>query len=290
MNYFRKYITVAAFLFTLALSQINHPYPPLDLVSIPTSGTLPKGSYTIETLLTKNGGFVPKLMVGLTENFSIGMSFGIQNFIGEEKPEKNKVTPEVQLKYRVFEESETSPAFLVGLDTQGFGPYIKKAFRTIPVLDENGAQIIENNIPQTLDEEKELNRYEQKAWGVYAVLSKNWNALGNLGFHIGVNKNTFETKDNDSDLNLFFGLDKELNRSFALLVEYNSALNDGEEYSALAPELDGITIGKGKGFLNAGLRWNVASNLLIEVNFKDINLDRDDYANREIKIMYSEQF
>ena len=73
-------------------------------------------------------------------------------------------------------------------------------------------------------------------------------------------------------------------------MEYNAALNDGNEYSATAPELEGLTIGKGKGFLSAGLRWNVATNLLIEVNFKDINLDRDDYANREVKIMYSEQF
>ena len=77
---------------TILVSQINHPYPPLDLVSIPTSGTLPKGTFTIETLLTKQGGMVPKLLVGLNDNFSIGMSFGIQNFIGEDKPEINKET------------------------------------------------------------------------------------------------------------------------------------------------------------------------------------------------------
>ena len=58
------YLSILVFS-TLLISQVNHPYPPLDLVSIPTSGTLPKGSFTIETLLTKNGGLVPKLMVGL---------------------------------------------------------------------------------------------------------------------------------------------------------------------------------------------------------------------------------
>ena len=66
-------------------------------------------------------------MVGLTENFSFGMSYGIQNFIGEEKPQTNKETPELQIKYRVFEETESTPAFLMGLDTQGFGPYISTA-------------------------------------------------------------------------------------------------------------------------------------------------------------------
>ena len=262
----------------LSISQVNHPYPPLDLVSIPTSGTLPKGTFTIETLLTKNGGMVPKLLVGLNDNFSIGMSFGIQNFIGESKPETNKETPEVQVKYRIFEETQSTPAFLVGLDTQGYGPYIQKA----NTVDSNG------NI---LSLKESIERYEQKAWGLYVVLSKNWDLLGNLGFHIGLNKNTFEVNDNDSDLNLFFGLDKELNRSFSLLLEYNAAINDGNEYTYVDDStINNITVGKGLGFLNAGLRWNIAQNLLIEVNLKDINLDQDDFANREIKIMYSEKF
>ena len=279
------YLSILVFS-TLLISQVNHPYPPLDLISIPTSGTLPKGSFTIETLLTKNGGLVPKLMVGLTENFSFGMSYGIQNFIGEEKPKTNKETPELQIKYRVFEETESTPAFLMGLDTQGFGPYISTAEYTRYIMGEGG-------VLEPVTETKEINRYEQKAWGVYAVLSKNWNLLGNLGFHLGVNKNTFETKDNDSSINLFFGLDKELNRSFSLLMEYNAALNDGEEYTSIDEDsfdFNDITVGKGKGFLNAGLRWNVAQNLLIEVNFKDINLDKDDFVNREVKIMYSEKF
>ena len=122
-------------------------------------------------------------------------------------------------------------------------------------------------------------------------MSKNWNLLGNLGFHIGLNKNTFEINDNDSDLNLFFGIDKELNRSFSLLLEYNAAINDGNEYTYVDDQtINNITVGKGLGFLNAGLRWNIAENLLIEINLKDINLNRDDFANREIKIMYSQRF
>ena len=62
--------------------------------------------------------------------------------------------------------------------------------------------------------------------GLYLVASRNWNALGNLGFHIGINKNDIEGKDND--VNLFFGFDKEINRSFSILAEYNFARNDDE--------------------------------------------------------------
>jgi hypothetical protein len=200
MNRFLNRSIIIVFLSTLLFSQSNHPYPPLDLVSIPTSGTLPRGSYTLETLLTKNGGFVPRLMIGLSDNFSLGMSFGVRNFIGEDKPEKNKATPEVQLKYRIFEETQSRPALLIGLDTQGFGPFIETAEYSKYVVigtDEDGNQVSEE---ETIS--REINRYEQKAWGVYAVLSKNWEALGNLGFHIGVNKNTFETKFNDESLSL----------------------------------------------------------------------------------------
>ncbi len=281
MTFCFKKKLMAFLFFAILLPQDNHPYPPLDLVSIPTSGTLPRGSYTIEGLLTKNGGLVPKIMIGLNDNFSLGVSFGIQNFIGESKLEKNKDIPEFHLKYRVFEESASKPAFLVGIDTQGFGPYIENADYKTGVIDNEGNSVLET---------REINRYEQKAWGIYAVASKNWEAMGNLGFHIGLNRNTFERKDNDKSINYFFGLDKELNRSFSLLVEYNAALNDGVEHSASDPSLNGLTIGKGKGFLNAGLRWTIAQNLLIEVNFKDINLDDDDYVNREVKIMYSERF
>ena len=65
--------------------------------------------------------------LGLNDNFSLGVSLGIQNFIGENKLEKNKDIPEFHLKYRIFEESESKPAFLLGIDTQGFGPYIQNA-------------------------------------------------------------------------------------------------------------------------------------------------------------------
>ena len=44
---------------SLILAQSEQPYPPLELVSIPTAGTLPKGSYTYETILIKNGGVTP---------------------------------------------------------------------------------------------------------------------------------------------------------------------------------------------------------------------------------------
>ena len=128
-------------------AQIDQPYPPLNLVSIPTAGTLPRGSFTFESLVIKNGGIVSRLSVGFTDNFSFGVSYGVQNLIGDNKPSMNKTTPEVQIKYRVFDESEKMPAIVYGLDTQGRGSY--HSLNTILI---NGKDSIHT-----------LNRYDQKS-------------------------------------------------------------------------------------------------------------------------------
>jgi len=270
----RTFLTLLTFLCNIGWSQIEQPYPPLNLVSIPTAGTLPRGSFTLESLLITDGGMVPRLSVGFTDNFSFGVSFGVQNLIGGNKPSINKTTPEVQIKYRIFDESEKMPALVYGLDTQGRGLY--------HAVDSISTHGISNSTVK-------LNRYDQKAWGMYMVMSKNWNFLGNLGLHAGISKSLSENDDGDKDINVFFGIDKELNRSFSLLVEYDAALNDnfgGGDYA-----LNDITFGKGKGYLNAGIRWAMSPNLMLEINFNDINQNTNsEYTNREIKVMYSESF
>tara|TARA_B100000959_G_C14879725_1_gene581989 strand:- start:44 stop:919 length:876 start_codon:yes stop_codon:yes gene_type:complete len=274
------------FVLTILFSQIEQPYPPLDLVSIPTSGTLPKGSFTLEALLINGGGVLPKLSIGITDHFFIGLSYGIQDFISEKKPTINKPTPEIQIRYRLYEETQSFPAIVIGLDTQGKGRFLSELYE--------GGTYYHN-----------FDRYEQKAVGAYIVCSKNWNFGGNLGLHIGFNKNTWEsdpysynnesnTVFRDKDLNFFFGIDKEINRSFSFLLEYDAAMNDNFKIS------DGFNLfGKGKGYLNLGLRWTVAENLMLEIDFKDISKnyvsqnDMDgekEYSSRELKIIYFEKF
>ena len=266
----RTFLTLLTFLCNIGWSQIEQPYPPLNLVSIPTAGTLPRGSFTLESLLITDGGMVPRLSVGFTDNFSFGVSFGVQNLIGGNKPSINKTTPEVQIKYRVFDESEKMPALVYGLDTQGRGLY--------HAVDSISTHSIS-------DSTVTLNRYDQKAWGMYMVMSKNWNFLGNLGLHAGISKSLSENDDGDNDINGFVGIDKELNRSFSFLVEYDPALNDDDH------TLKYITFGRGKGYLNAGIRWAMSPNLMLEINFNDINQNTEaEYTNREVKVMYSESF
>tara|TARA_Y100001970_G_scaffold268018_1_gene358771 strand:- start:160 stop:921 length:762 start_codon:yes stop_codon:yes gene_type:complete len=252
-----KKIIILIVTFTFIFSQSEQPYPPLKLISMPTAGTLPKGTFTFETLLMNKGGLLPSFSIGITDHFTIGFSFGIQEFIGTGSFKKNKSYPEAQIKYRIFEETETRPSIVFGLDTQGKGKYINK-----------------------------IERYEQKAIGAYFILSRNYEILGNLGFHIGINKNLFEDFDGDDDINLFFGFDRELNRSFSLMAEYDFAINDNDfddsEY----------IIRKGRGYLNTGVRWSATNNLMLEINVNDISKNNElyDSMNREVKIIYFESF
>ena len=132
--------------------------------------------------------------------------------------------------------------------------------------------------------------------GLYLVASRNWSALGNFGFHVCINNNLIE--DDDKDINLYFGFDKELNRSFSIFSEYNFARNDDE-----LQHTSGISLRDGKGYLNLGLRWSATENLMLELNFNDnfknikyLNVDDSNNTttfksrSREIKVIYFEQF
>ena len=280
-------LNIIFILLSFNFAQIEQPYPPTHLVSIPTSGTMLKGAYEYGTILTDNGGLLSSLNVGFTDNFTFGISFGLQDFIGSDKPAINKPSPEVQLKYRIFDETHVMPALTYGIDTQGYGRYIqtRQAIKEIIPKEKLIFSEIFNSDSSIIS--IPVYRYEKKAFGLYMVLSKNWNLLGNLGAHFGISKNFIEVSDGDKDFNMFFGVDKELNRSFSLLMEYDAALNDnGDRWT-----YDEISFGKGRGYLNLGLRWMIAPTLLLEIDLKDISRNTSTkHTMREIKIIYSNSF
>jgi len=266
-------ITFSSFLF----SQVEQPYPPVSLVSIPTAGTMPEGYFSFENVFMNQGSIVPKFLIGITDNFMIGMSFGISNFIGNGDIKKFKSYPEVQMKYRLFDETETIPGIVIGIDTQGRGEFYEKY---APPVDSPGLV------------EKTLNRYDQKSYGFYIAMSRNWSALGNFGFHWGLNKNISENDDGDDDINIFFGFDKEINRSFSLYGEYNFARDDDFYQGSESDDIENLINRNGRGYLNAGLRWSASNNLMLEININDIskNNKSSDAINRELKVIYFASF
>ena len=83
-------------------------------------------------------------------------------------------------------------------------------------------------------------------------------------------------------------IEHELGNVSSLKFEYDAMLNDNKgKY-----DHEDLSFGKGIGYLNAGLRWSVSENLLLELNFNDIrrNQDISETAHREFKILYSKKF
>ena len=246
------------FLFlSFVLNAQSYP-PPSSLITLPTAGTLQRGSFALEMRIQKFGGLTSSISVGLTDRFQLGISYGSANLIGDDSliwyPK-----PETNLKYLLIDESETSPGISLGIDTQGLGKF--------------------NSVDS-------LMRYDTKALGLFAVASKNWvTPLGNLGWHFGSNYNFVETNDNDKDVNFFMGFDMEFNPELSILLEYNAALNENNMTSK------NIAISRG-GYLNSGIRWTFVERLHIEMDFNNLMFDKKkvDYFNREIKITYIEYF
>ena len=246
------------FLFlSFVLNAQSYP-PPSSLITLPTAGTLQRGSFALEMRIQKFGGLTSSISVGLTDRFQLGISYGSANLIGDDSliwyPK-----PETNLKYLLIDESETSPGISLGIDTQGLGKF---------------------------NSDDSLMRYDTKALGLFAVASKNWvTPLGNLGWHFGSNYNFVETNDNDKDVNFFMGFDIEFNPELSIMLEYNAALNENNMTSK------NIAISRG-GYLNAGVRWTFVEMLHIEMDFNNLMFDKKkvDYFNREIKITYIEYF
>jgi len=232
-------------------SGINQP---INLVTTPTAGVLPRGSYSVECRLFPDGGLWGQIGVGVFERFMFGVSYGGGGIIGNQKIDWYN-QPGVEIKYRFLEESAKFPALVLGFSSQGFGNYIDS-----------------------------LKRYETKARGFYAVVSKNYQFLGNLGVHAGMNYNPLEKTDGDADPSFFLGIDKDLNSEIVLLAEYDAALNDNHS--------DQSMLGKGRGYLNAGIRWRIENKFAIEVDFNNMLLNRKevDFMTRELKFTFTEVF
>jgi hypothetical protein len=255
--------------------------PPSTLVSIPTAGTLERGQYEMEVLMMTDGGILGRLGIGFTDRFALGMSYGIQEFIGNGKPALNRTVPEAQVKYRIYDESYNIPAIALGLDTQGRGK-----FQTYDVVDTSSG---EEEILETVE------RYETKAIGIFLVASKNWQIWGNFGSHFGISKNVWEADNNDDDINIFFGVDKDLSPELSLYLEYNAGLDDNNYDDNELIDLTKITVGRGKGYLNAGVRWFVTPSMMLEVDMNDIFINKEgDFKwynfSRELKLIYTELF
>lgn len=102
-----------------------------------------------------------------------------------------------------------------------------------------------------------LKRYEIKSPGIYFSTVKNFKFLGYLSLHGQIN---YSLENGDREINYFIGLEKTIGPSISVLAEYDLGLNDNSK----------ISLGKNRGNLNLGIRWSVAGNLTLGVDFRNM--------------------
>jgi hypothetical protein len=224
---------------------------PRFLVDMPTAGMPDKGSMVLDVDFYQNGGLLIGINAGILDRFSFGISYGGSQIIGAGSPVMNPI-PGVNVRLRVIEEGMLFPALTLGFDSQGKDGYLKN-----------------------------LDRFQIKSPGFYAVVSKNYAFLGYLSLHGGVNY-SLERADGDRDVNAYAGLEKTLGPVISTIFEYNFATNDNSSQA----------IGKGWGYINAALRLMLGNGLTVSLNLKDIvkNGPNVTVANRTVCLEYSRPF
>ncbi|MFH1681417.1 MAG: hypothetical protein ABIH26_12355 [Candidatus Eisenbacteria bacterium] len=231
---------------------------PTNLVDAPTATVIPHASYDSGLRLYAGGGVLFRVRVGIRETVHFGASFGGTNFIGSGDPDWN---PRVEFLFKgvLLRESYLGPAVAFGFDSQGQGFY-----------------------------SGEWDRYQYKSRGFYAVASKHFLFLGDLGLHAGANY-SLERGDDEKDIVAFFGLEKSIHPALDLLVEYDLATNDND---------DNGVFGEGKGYLNAALLWRVSDSVFLEADFRNLlengvgESDSGEAArwSRELQIVHRQYF
>lgn len=226
---------------------------PTMLVDCPTAGTLRRASFNIVVRSYPNGGILAGTNIGLSNRFMVGISYGAEGIIAEERPNWNPRI-EFNVKLSLVDEGLVFPAATVGFCSQGYGYYVD-----------------------------DLERYAFKSKGFYVVASKNYPMYEwQVGLHGGINY-SIEQEDKDENADFFIGMDTRLNKDVALALEYDFATNDNRDVTSL---------GKGRGYLNMAIQWIYADNLVMEVLLKNLNNNRKGVADiwRGLRVTYVEQF
>ena len=158
--------------------------------------------------------------------------------------------PAAAFRFKVLKESLNMPAFTIGFDTQGKGHYFDSS-----------------------------SRYEIKSPGLFLNSSKNFALMGYLTLH-GCLNYSFESTDGDNFINLGVGAEKTLGARTSIVGEYNFALNDN----------NAKIYGKGRGYLNIGVRWAPADGFTIGFDLRDLLSNKKwspGAADRAIHIDYT---
>lgn len=199
------------------------------IVDMPTAGVIPKNMLSVDAEFYPGGGMLVEANYSFFSRFMAGASFGGTNIIGNGEIDWQKY-PELSVKYRIFDETMSSPAVAIGFSTQGAGKYYPDS-----------------------------KRYQIFSPGPYLALSKNFDwTLGEISWHGGINY-SIEPEPEDRHVNYWLGFEQAILGFASLNLEFNATLDDKTRAVRTEP-----------GMLSMGLRFSIASGMTAEIQFRDM--------------------
>jgi len=236
------------------------------LIDMPTAAMLPRGSFDLDFKTFPSGGVQAALSIGLARRFTMGIGYAGGQVLSEDIPEWNS---RIEFLFRFLladeREYEYFPSLAVGYSSYGYGLFVKA---------DSSRGYYED-------------RYLVKSPGFYLAVSKRYDVQGgDFGLHGGLN---FSLENGaDSDPNVFVGMDAVLGYDLVFLGEYDFALNDNRRLGIF---------GLGRGYLNFGLGWYITPELCLELDFRNMLLNRKQSPtegsgsiDREIRLTYLQFF
>ncbi|MBI4051108.1 MAG: hypothetical protein HY400_01235 [Elusimicrobia bacterium] len=175
---------------TLTSGMEFEPY--IDLIDIPTAGSVDYGGFASRTRFFSGGGVLTYLSFGVFQRLNLGASLNADRLIGSSSP-INFSRPEIQVKLRFYDGDRYLPALAIGYDGQGY------------FYDRNS------------------KRYMERSRGLYVVGSLELGLPGLL-VHPGLNISDFDT----DDIFGFVGASWTIQDKVSLLAEYDNIRNTGD--------------------------------------------------------------
>jgi hypothetical protein len=252
-----------------ATADYYYPPPPpahyyvRTLIDKPTAYMLPRGAFDLDFKTFPGGGVQSAINIGLANRFSLGLAYGGSQILSEETPVWNPKM-EFNIKFMLIEEYLSIPQVTVGFRSAGYGLY----------------QETDSSIGYYED------RYLVKSPGFFLAISKEYPIYTSyVSLHGGISYSLENEIDADPDV--YIGSLVNLGYKMVFLGEYDFALNDNKSAGIF---------GRGRGYLNLGLAWYLSPELQLELDFRNILLNRralhdeDLVIDREIRLVYLQFF
>jgi len=246
----------------------------VEVIDTPTAKVLAKNQYDLNFRFYQGGGLLVNGKAGLTEDLTIGASYGGEGMIGEGEFKGNP-EPTFSLKYKLAEEGEEMPISLAaGYNGQGYGRYYREGDK---IKTDLGTKTVKDN----------YNFYQTNSLGFFLSASKN---LDRFYLHGGINY-SLENDPGKSNISFFLAADVQLTPQIVAKLEYNDLFHGQIKYSEIFEHGSSDQIyRKSGGELNIGFKWQYTPDLSLELDFRDLTQCYPSSSNRIFQINYCGKF